>query len=76
MTSIDDRSRPGPGAADTPQAIAAVAVRLAQGMLDEQPPDDGHRRNILSSGFTRIGIACTATAPGSVWLTQDFAAPQ
>ncbi|MEC3992397.1 CAP domain-containing protein [Actinacidiphila sp. DG2A-62] len=59
--------------ADTPEAIASMAVHLTQGMLDEQPPDDGHRRNILSSGYTRIGIAVFRDSSGSVWLTQDFA---
>lgn len=62
--------------ADTPEAIASMAVRLTQGMLDEQPPNDGHRRNILSSDFTRIGIAVHRDSSGSVWLTQDFAALQ
>jgi uncharacterized protein YkwD len=59
--------------ADTPQAIADMAVGLTQSMLDEQPPDDGHRRNILSSGFVYIGIAVHRDSSGSVWLTQDFA---
>ncbi|MBY8882010.1 CAP domain-containing protein [Actinacidiphila acidipaludis] len=59
--------------ADTPQAIAAMAVNLTQSMLDEQAPNDGHRRNILSGGFTYIGIAVHRDASGSVWLTQDFA---
>ncbi|MCQ4040856.1 CAP domain-containing protein [Streptantibioticus rubrisoli] len=56
----------------SPQDIAAMAVQLTQGMLNEQPPDDGHRRNILSSGFTHIGIAVHRDAQGTVWLTQDF----
>ena len=59
--------------ADTPQAIAAMAVNLTQSMLDEKAPNDGHRRNILSSGFTYVGIAVHRDASGSVWLTQDFA---
>ncbi len=54
------------------QDIAAMAVQLTQGMLNEQPPNDGHRRNILSSGFTHIGIAVHRDAQGTVWLTQDF----
>jgi uncharacterized protein YkwD len=41
-------------------------------MLNEKPPDDGHRRNILSSSFTHIGIAIHRDAPGTVCLTQDF----
>jgi uncharacterized protein YkwD len=41
-------------------------------MLDEKPPDDGHRLNILSSAFTHIGIAVYRDSSGTVWLTQDF----
>ena len=41
-------------------------------MLNEKPSDDGHRRNILSSSFTHIGIAIYRDASGTVCLTQDF----
>jgi uncharacterized protein YkwD len=58
--------------ADTTAAIAQMAVGLTQDMLNEQPPDDGHRKNILSSSFTHIGIAVYRDASGTVWLTQDF----
>jgi uncharacterized protein YkwD len=61
----------GPVAGDT-AAIAQMAVSLTQGMLNEKPPDDGHRRNILSSSFTHIGIAVFRGSAGTVWLTQDF----
>jgi uncharacterized protein YkwD len=53
-------------------AIAQMAVALTQGMLDEQPPDDGHRKNILSSAFHHIGIAIHRDSHGTVWMTQDF----
>ncbi|HET9966892.1 MAG TPA: CAP domain-containing protein, partial [Streptosporangiaceae bacterium] len=43
--------------ADNTAAIAKMAAALTQDMLNEKPPDDGHRRNILSRSFTRIGIA-------------------
>jgi uncharacterized protein YkwD len=58
--------------ADTNAAIAQMAVGLTQDMLNEKPPDDGHRRNILSSSFTHIGIAVHRDTSGTVWLTQDF----
>ncbi len=58
--------------ADTPAAIARMAVGLTQDMLNEKPPDDGHRRNILGSSFTHIGIAIYRDSSGIVWLTQDF----
>ena len=49
-----------------------LAVGLTQSMLNEQPPDDGHRLNIQSSTFTHIGIAVYRDGAGTVWLTQDF----
>ena len=61
----------GPVAA-TDSAIAQMAVGLTQSMLDEKPPDDGHRLNILSSTYTHIGIAVYRDSSGTVWLTQDF----
>jgi uncharacterized protein YkwD len=57
---------------DTDSAIAQMAVGLTQSMLDEQPPNDGHRMNILSTSFTHIGIAVYRDGSGTVWLTQDF----
>jgi uncharacterized protein YkwD len=61
----------GPLAATT-TAIAQMAVTLTQDMLNEQPPGDGHRMNILSTSFTHIGIAVYRDSSGTVWLTQDF----
>jgi uncharacterized protein YkwD len=58
--------------ADTTAATGQMAVTLTQDMLNEQPPDDGHRRNILSTAFTHIGIAVYRDSSGTVWLTQDF----
>lgn len=72
-TSAGENIGEGGGVADTAAAKAASAVGLTQSMLDEQAPDDGHRKNILSSGFTRVGIAVLRDANGTVWLTQDFA---
>jgi Cysteine-rich secretory protein family len=56
------------------QLRAAVPARplRGEGMLNEKPPDDGHRKNILSSSFTHIGIAVFRDSSGTVWLTQDF----
>ncbi|SEL72943.1 CAP domain-containing protein [Streptacidiphilus jiangxiensis] len=58
--------------ADTDAAIASMAVGLTRSMLAEQPPDDGHRRNILSSSFRHIGIVVQRTSDGTVYMTQDF----
>jgi uncharacterized protein YkwD len=60
---------PEPG---TTAAIAQIAVGLTRDMLNEKPPGDGHRRNILSSGFGHIGIAVYRDGAGTVWMTQDF----
>jgi hypothetical protein len=53
-------------------AIAQMAVMLTNGMLGEQPPNDGHRKNLLSSAFHHIGIAVFRSTSGTVWMTQDF----
>ena len=46
---------------------------LHQGMMTEKPPDDGHRRNLLSKDFHRIGISISIDAKQTLWLTEDFA---
>jgi hypothetical protein len=53
-------------------AITQMAVTLTQDMLNEQPPDDGHRLNILSSSFRYVRISVLRDASGTVWMTQDF----
>jgi uncharacterized protein YkwD len=53
-------------------AIAQMAVGLTQSMLNEKPPNDGHRQNILSSSFHHVGIAVFRDSSGTVWMTQDF----
>jgi uncharacterized protein YkwD len=53
-----------------------AATGLDQDMLNEQPPDDGHRQNILSKDFTIIGIdVFIDTTNNKIWLTEDFAHP-
>jgi uncharacterized protein YkwD len=71
-TAAGENIGEGGPVADTTAAIAQMAVGLTQSMLNEKPPDDGHRRNILSSSFTHIGIAVFRDSSGTVWLTQDF----
>jgi len=48
-------------------------LRIYNAMMGEKPPDDGHRRNLLSTSFQRIGIAVHIDGKGLVWLTEDFA---
>ena len=72
-TAAGENIGEGGPVSDTSAAIAQMAVTLTQDMLNEKPPDDGHRLNILSSSFTHIGIAVTIDSSGTVWMTQDFA---
>ena len=71
-TAAGENIGEGGPVANTTAAMAQMAVGLTQAMLNEKPPDDGHRRNILSSSFTHIGIAVFRDSSGTVWLTQDF----
>ena len=71
-TAAGENIGEGGPVADTSSAIAQMAVGLTQSMLNEKPPDDGHRLNILSSSFTHVGIAVVRDSSGTVWLTQDF----
>jgi uncharacterized protein YkwD len=72
-TAAGENIGEGGPVAPTGAAIAGMAVSLTQSMLNEKPPDDAHRRSILSSAFTYIGIAVYRDSSGTVWLTQDFA---
>ena len=72
-TAAGENIGEGGPVAGTAAAIARMAAGLTQSMLGEQPPDDGHRLNILSSAFTHIGIAVFRDSSGTVWMTQDFA---
>jgi uncharacterized protein YkwD len=71
-TAAGENIGEGGGVAASASAEAAMAVSLTRQMLAEQPPDGGHRRNILSSSFTHIGIAVIRDSSGTVWMTQDF----
>ena len=71
-TAAGENIGEGGPVSDTTTAIASMAVGLTQSMLNEQPPNDGHRLNILSTSFTHIGIAVYRDSSGTVWLTQDF----
>jgi uncharacterized protein YkwD len=71
-TAAGENIGEGGPVADSSSAIAQMAAGLTQDMLNEKPPNDGHRQNILSSTFTHIGIAVFRDPSGTVWLTQDF----
>lgn len=46
---------------------------IEQEMLDEQPPDDGHRLNLLNTTYHRVGVGIYIDVRGLVWITEDFA---
>ncbi|MDQ2812863.1 MAG: CAP domain-containing protein, partial [Actinomycetota bacterium] len=71
-TAAGENIGEGGPVAVTAAAIAQMAVSLTQDMLNEQPPNDGHRKNILSTAFAHIGIAVYRDSSGAIWLTQDF----
>jgi len=52
--------------------IIKAANGLCDSMLAEVPPNDGHRKNLLSPGFKRIGLSVVRDGKGITWLTQDF----
>lgn len=58
------------GASDS--AKVGAANGLTDSMLAEVPPNDGHRENLLSTKFTRIGLSIVRDDKGITWMTQDF----
>ena len=72
-TSAGENIGEGGPVATTESSEAQMALGLTTSMYNEQPPDDGHRLNILSSSYTEVGIAVTVDSSGTLWLTQDFA---
>jgi uncharacterized protein YkwD len=53
-------------------AVIRAANGLTDSMLAERPPNDGHRKNLLNTGFKRIGLSVVRDAKGITWMTQDF----
>jgi uncharacterized protein YkwD len=53
-------------------AWTAIKTHTEQGMLAEQPPNDGHRRNLLSRSLIEIGISIIIDAQGRAWVTEDM----
>ncbi len=51
----------------------AGVQKIDQQMLNEQPPDDGHRQNLLNTSYQRVGVGIYVDARGVVWITEDFA---
>ncbi len=55
-----------------PDAWTAVQQNIEQGMLKEQAPNDGHRKNLLSTAFHQVGIGIVTDSKGLIWVTEDF----
>jgi uncharacterized protein YkwD len=63
----------GYGSADNTEAeIIRAANGLTDSMLAEKPPNDGHRRNLLSKDYRHIGLSIIRDGDHRVWMTQDF----
>ena len=50
-----------------------IVLLMHHGMMGEKPPDDGHRQNLLSKNFHRVGISIYVDNKNMLWLTEDFA---
>jgi uncharacterized protein YkwD len=55
-----------------PDAWTAVKTHTEEGMLAEQPPNDGHRKNLLSSSLVEIGISILIDSQDRAWVTEDM----
>ncbi|MGI3782182.1 MAG: CAP domain-containing protein [Janthinobacterium lividum] len=59
------------------QRSQAGALALETSMYDETAPNDGHRRNILSTSFVDVGVdVIDDSTHGRIWLTTDFGRPR
>jgi uncharacterized protein YkwD len=52
--------------------LIKAANGLTDSMLAEVAPNDGHRKNLLNTGFKRIGLSVVRDGKGITWMTQDF----
>ncbi len=59
-----------PGVLD-PVLLWQVLAQLDRAMMAEVPPNDGHRRNILSPHYSGVGIGVAVGAKG-VYMSEDF----
>ena len=54
----------------------AGMIAMQKAMYGETPPNDGHRRNILSTSFTEVGVdVIDDSVHGKAWLVTDFGRP-
>jgi uncharacterized protein YkwD len=58
------------------QRTQAGVLALQDMMYGEQPPNDGHRQNILSTSYVDVGVDVIDDAVHHrVWLVTDFGRP-
>ena len=50
----------------------AMGQRSSAEVMDSWMNSSGHRANILSSGYTRIGVAAYTTPEGTIYWCQQF----
>jgi uncharacterized protein YkwD len=51
-------------------------LAVQEAMYNEKPPDDGHRKNILSKTYVDVGIdVISDSVHDKVWLVTDFGKP-
>lgn len=51
-------------------------LAVQEAMYNEKPPNDGHRKNILSKTFVDVGIdVISDSVHDKVWLVTDFGKP-
>jgi uncharacterized protein YkwD len=54
----------------------AGVLAVQKAMYNEKPPNDGHRKNILSKSYVDVGIdVISDSVHGKVWLVTDFGKP-
>jgi uncharacterized protein YkwD len=64
----------GENCGESSSMSTAGGLGLEQAMMAEQPPNDGHRRNILSTSATMVGVDVVLDSSHHLlWLTEDFA---
>ncbi len=64
----------GENIAETSSMTTQGALDMESAMLNEQPPNDGHRSNILSRDADALGVDVVLdSAHQTLWLTEDFA---
>lgn len=57
----------------TSDTTARGVAALQSAMYRERPPNDGHRKNILSTTYRQIGVGVVYDArQHRIWITEDF----